>query len=209
MRCIIFAFLACSLAAPADRSFSTERTDPAAAGMNREMLARIHARMQEFVDAGKTAGVVTLITRHGVVAHFDAVGFQDLERKIPMKTGTIFRVMSITTPVTCAGIMTLVDEGRLSLLDPVEKFVPESGDPQGLRARYDLWVARRAMELLERAYPGHPWLVEADSAKGVVTISQNGPANSPNAASAPGQQNGTPTSPAVGGGAAPGIAPTT
>lgn len=53
----------------------------------------------------------------------------------------------------------------------VEKFVPDSGDPGGLRARYDLWVARRTTELLERAYPGHPWLVEADSGKGVVTLS--------------------------------------
>ena len=53
----------------------------------------------------------------------------------------------------------------------VEKVVPDSGDPRGLRARYDLWVARRAMELLERAYPGHPWMAAADSAKGVVTVS--------------------------------------
>jgi len=53
----------------------------------------------------------------------------------------------------------------------VEKVVPDSGDPQGLRARYDLWVARRAMELLQRAYPGHHWMVEADSGKGVVTVS--------------------------------------
>lgn len=128
MKCIFFAFLACSLAAPADRSFSTDRTDAATAGMNPEMLARIHTRMQEFVDSGKTAGVVTLAARHGVVAWLDAAGFQDLERKIPMSTGTIFHVMSITKPVTCAGIMTLVDQGRLSLLDPVEKFVPEFKD---------------------------------------------------------------------------------
>src|SRR5690242_9719478 len=53
----------------------------------------------------------------------------------------------------------------------VERVVPGSGDPHGVRARYDLWVARRAMELLERAYPGHGWMVEADSAKGVVTVS--------------------------------------
>jgi CubicO group peptidase (beta-lactamase class C family) len=89
MRCIILAFLACALATSGDRTFSTDRTDPAAAGMNSEMLARIHTRMQEFVDSGKTAGVVTLAARHGVVAWLDAAGFQDLERKIPMHTGTI------------------------------------------------------------------------------------------------------------------------
>jgi hypothetical protein len=69
-------FLACSLAAPADRSFTTDRTDPATAGMNSEMLARIHMRMQEFVDSGKTAGVVTLGARHGVVAWLDAADFR-------------------------------------------------------------------------------------------------------------------------------------
>ena len=53
----------------------------------------------------------------------------------------------------------------------VERFIADSDDPQGSRARYDLWVARRAMELLEGAYPGHPWMVEADSARGIVTVS--------------------------------------
>ena len=84
--------------------------------------------MKEFVDAGKTAGVVTLVARHGRVASLDAVGYQDLETKTPMKADSIFRIMSITKTVTCAGIMVLVDEGRLSLLDPVEKFMPAFKD---------------------------------------------------------------------------------
>jgi CubicO group peptidase (beta-lactamase class C family) len=109
----------------ADHTFVTDQTNAQRAGMNPEQLARIPARMQEFVDAGKTAGIVTLVARHGYVAALSAVGYQDLQSKTPMKTDSIFRVMSVTKPVTCAGIMVLVDEGRLSLIDPVERFIPE------------------------------------------------------------------------------------
>ena len=125
MKVTILFLIGTSLAASADNGFLADKADPAPAGMNTAMLARIPTRMKEFVDAGKTAGIVTLIARHGHVASLDAVGYQDLEHKTPMKIDTIFRVMSVTKPITCAGIMTLVDDGRLSLLDPVEKFVPE------------------------------------------------------------------------------------
>jgi len=127
MRAINFLFFFCigySLTA-ADSNFIADKLDPASAGMDAAKLARIPVRMKEFVDAGKTAGVVTLVMRHGHIASLDAVGYQDLEHKTPMKVDSIFRVMSITKPVTCAGVMALVDDGRLSLLDPVEKFVPE------------------------------------------------------------------------------------
>ena len=62
--------------------------------------------------------MVTLVARHGHVASLEAVGYQDLESKTPMRTDTIFRIASLTKPVTCAGVMILVDEGRLSLIDP-------------------------------------------------------------------------------------------
>jgi CubicO group peptidase (beta-lactamase class C family) len=99
--------------------------DPAVAGMDAERLARIPARMKEFVDAGKAAGIVTLVARHGKIASVDAVGYRELESKSPMTVDTIFRIASLTKPVTCAGIMALVDDGRISVLDPVEKYLPE------------------------------------------------------------------------------------
>src|SRR5438067_1071721 len=99
---------------------AADRPEPSAAGMDPARLARIPQRMKEFVDAGKAAGIVTLVARHGHVASLDAVGFQELESKTPMRTDTIFRIASLTKPITCAGIMVLVDDGRLSVLDPVE-----------------------------------------------------------------------------------------
>src|SRR6202163_4299165 len=129
------------LAALAADSFSIGKIDREAAGMDPARLARIPVRMREFVTAGKTAGVVTLVARHGHVASLEAVGYQDLESKTPMRTDTIFRLASFTKPVTCAGIMVLVDEGRLSLIDSAEKYLPEFKglklNPCGTRGGYN------------------------------------------------------------------------
>jgi CubicO group peptidase (beta-lactamase class C family) len=130
-----------SIAAMAASPFVTDKTNAEAAGMSPARLARIPVRMKEFVTAGKTAGVVTLVARHGHVASLEAVGYQDLESKTPMRVDTIFRLASVTKPVTCAGVMILVDEGRVSLIDPVEKYLPEFKDlkvnPCGTRAGYN------------------------------------------------------------------------
>src|ERR1700716_2574474 len=118
MKTTILVLTVACLGVSADNSFVADKANAALAGMNPERLARIPARMKEFVDAGKTAGIVTLVARHGHVASLEAVGYQDLDQKTPMRVNSIFRIMSVTKPVTCAGVMVLVDEGRLSLLDP-------------------------------------------------------------------------------------------
>ncbi len=148
MKTLAFLLAGCSLAALA-------AIDPAGAGMNAARLARIPVRMKEFVDAHKTAGVVTLVARHGHVASLDAVGYQDLETKTPLRTDTIFRIASLTKPITCAGVMVLVDEGRVSVLDPVEKYLPEYKDlklnPCGARSGYNcaLVTPSRPITLLD------------------------------------------------------------
>jgi CubicO group peptidase (beta-lactamase class C family) len=101
------------------------RPDPKAAAMDAQRLADIPVRMKEYVDAHQTAGTVSIVARHGKVASFEAVGYQDLESKKPMRKDSLFRIASLTKPITCAGIMVLVDAGKISVIDPVEKFLPE------------------------------------------------------------------------------------
>ena len=91
--------------------------------------------MQGFVDRGEIAGAVTLVGRGDRVAGVEAVGYQDLDKKIPMRPDSLFRIASMTKPVTAVGIMILADEGKLSVEDPVEKHLPEFRDQPLVGAR--------------------------------------------------------------------------
>jgi CubicO group peptidase (beta-lactamase class C family) len=108
----------------ADR-LDTNKVEPASAGMDSRRMSAVRTRMQEFVDSGQAAGIVTMVGRHGKVASFEAVGYQNIESKTPMRKNSLFRIASLTKPITCAGIMALVDEGRLSVIDPIERYLPE------------------------------------------------------------------------------------
>ena len=99
--------------------------DPQKAGMDPARLAQIAPRLQEFIDRGQLAGAVTLLQRHGALAHFEATGWADVEAKKPMQRDTIFQIMSMTKPFTGVGIMMLVDEGKVRINDPVERYLPE------------------------------------------------------------------------------------
>ena len=106
-------------------ALAADHPDPALAGMDAATLARIPARMKAFVADGTAAGFVTLIARHGQVVSLEAVGYQNREAKTPMRTDSLFQIQSMTKPVTCAAFMILMEGGRLSLIDPVEKYLPE------------------------------------------------------------------------------------
>ncbi|MBI3207715.1 MAG: beta-lactamase family protein [Candidatus Solibacter usitatus] len=95
------------------------------AGMDPGRLANIAARMKAYTERGELAGVVTLVSRHGVLASVDASGWADVEQKKAMKTDSIFQIMSMTKPVCAVAIMMLVDEGKLALTDSVERHLPE------------------------------------------------------------------------------------
>jgi CubicO group peptidase (beta-lactamase class C family) len=99
--------------------------DPAKTGLDPNRLAQIPVRMKNFVESGAVAGVVTLVARHGVIAEFDASGYQDLETKKPMAKDSIFQIMSMTKPLTGIGIMMLMEEGKLGINDAVERHLPE------------------------------------------------------------------------------------
>ena len=80
--------------------------------------------MRQYVDERRLAGAVTLVARHGKVAHLSAVGKRDVEQAAPMTTDTIFRIASMSKAITSTGVMMLVEDGRLLISDPVAKHLP-------------------------------------------------------------------------------------
>ncbi|TWT38889.1 serine hydrolase domain-containing protein [Blastopirellula retiformator] len=91
-------------------------------------IAPISAAMQKFADEGKIAGAVTLVAKDGQIIHHAADGKAVLETDRPMTTDTMFAIASMTKPITATAVMMLVDEGKLSLDEPVSKYLPEFAD---------------------------------------------------------------------------------
>jgi len=94
-------------------------------GLDLQQLAKVPVRMQELINAGEVAGVVTLVERDGEVVQVTAEGMQNIEENRPMREDSIFQIMSMTKPFTAVAIMMLAEEGKLSLTDDVEKYLPE------------------------------------------------------------------------------------
>ena len=104
------------------------RAKPESVGLSSERLDRLDAFMQGYIDRGEVAGVVTLVARHGKVAHLSALGHRDKENQAPMTEDTIFRMASMTKPITSVALMMLYEEGHFQLRDPVSKWFPEYGE---------------------------------------------------------------------------------
>jgi CubicO group peptidase (beta-lactamase class C family) len=99
---------------------------PESAGMSKAALDRIEDHLKRrYIDAGRFPGTQLLVYRRGKVVHNAVQGFADLERKAPVKDDTIFRIYSMTKPVTSVAFMMLVEEGRVALDEPVHKYIPE------------------------------------------------------------------------------------
>jgi CubicO group peptidase (beta-lactamase class C family) len=88
-------------------------------------IATLKTEFQSYVDRHQTSGTVTLVARKGKILSLEAVGWQDMESKVPMKVDSIFQIASMTKPVTALGILMLEEEGKLAIEDPVEKHLPE------------------------------------------------------------------------------------
>jgi CubicO group peptidase (beta-lactamase class C family) len=104
---------------------SIARADDNASRFSREKLDAIPAMLQKAVDAKSVAGATALIARRDKVVLSTSVGVQDADGKTPMTETTIFRIASMSKPITSAAVMILIDEGKLSASDPLSKFVPE------------------------------------------------------------------------------------
>jgi CubicO group peptidase (beta-lactamase class C family) len=86
------------------------------------------ASIREACDAGLLAGAVTFVWRHGEVLQINEIGYRDIDAALPMQRDTLFRIASMTKPVTVAAVMSLVDDGKLALRDPIVRWLPEFAD---------------------------------------------------------------------------------
>jgi len=105
-------------------------TRPEEAGMSSPRLQRIHAGIQRYLDRQEIAGAVTLVARRGRIVHLEAHGLSDAAANKPMPTDGLFRIASMTKPITSIAVMMLHEEGHFLLTDPISKFIPEFKAPK-------------------------------------------------------------------------------
>jgi CubicO group peptidase (beta-lactamase class C family) len=118
------ALLAFLLAASAAAAADLPQAKPETVGLSSERLDRITERLRRDVETRVIPGAVLLIARHGKVAYFEAVGARDPQADAPMTKDAIFRIYSMSKPIATAVAMTLVEEGKLTIGDPLAKYVP-------------------------------------------------------------------------------------
>jgi len=100
------------------------QADPAEAGFDKERLARLDAHFARYVDDGRLPGWLLTVSRHGRLVHVSRYGLRDMEAGLPVETGTLWRIFSMTKPVTSVAAMMLYEEGAFELTDPVSAFIP-------------------------------------------------------------------------------------
>lgn len=114
-----------------------EHAIPEDIGFSSAALRAIEGAVGEHLDQGHLAGAVTLVLKQGKIAHLEAHGWQDLEKRIPMAEDSIFRIYSMTKPIVSTGVMILEEEGLIDLDDPIGDYIPELAElrvhaPDGL-----------------------------------------------------------------------------
>jgi CubicO group peptidase (beta-lactamase class C family) len=97
---------------------------PEEVGLSSPRLARIGEHWQRYIDAGQLAGTLTLIARRGKVAYCEGLGHLEIERRRPVTPDAVWRIYSMTKPITSVGLMMLYEQGRFQLEDPVHRFIP-------------------------------------------------------------------------------------
>ncbi len=119
-----------SLATERATTAALQLSAPETAGMDSARLDRITQAMQSYVDQGLLAGVVTMAARDNKIVHFESVGYRDIEAQAAMTNDALFRIYSMTKPITGVALMILYEEGKFRLADPVEKYLSEFKDLQ-------------------------------------------------------------------------------
>ena len=102
-------------------------------GASRFDFSLLRSRMKQFVDEGKYPGIVAVIAQGDEVAAYEAVGWHDVDRRAPISHDTIFRLASMSKPIASVAALILIEEGRLDLSDPIERWLPEAANLRVLR----------------------------------------------------------------------------
>ena len=105
------------------------KVNPVGAGLNERQLERITEHLQDrYIDAGRIAGCQVAVARHGQVGYYRSLGLRDMERSLPVEEDTIWRIYSMTKPITGVALLTLYERGMFQLSDPVTRFIPQWRD---------------------------------------------------------------------------------
>ncbi|MGW0337426.1 serine hydrolase domain-containing protein [Streptomyces sp. NPDC003011] len=107
-----------------------QEVDPGEAGLDAKALDRLDQHIAHYVDEGRLPGYLVAVARGGRVAHLTVHGRRDLASGLPVEADTLWRIYSMTKPVTAVAALLLVEEGRLSLDDPVERHLPAFAEPR-------------------------------------------------------------------------------
>jgi CubicO group peptidase (beta-lactamase class C family) len=146
-------FIIALCAASAAWSQALPRAEPGKVGLSAERLQRIEQAFRQEIDSGKLPGAVIMVARDGQLAYTKSIGFRDKNANAPMADDAIFRIYSMTKPLTTVAAMILMEEGKLELTDPVARYLPEFAkplvsvaqlDPYG-KVTYSIVPAERAM----------------------------------------------------------------
>jgi CubicO group peptidase (beta-lactamase class C family) len=124
----IFSALLVASLSPATLAQDLPKTNAEDVGLSSQRLSRLTETFQRDVDAGEIPGAVVLVARNGKIAYEKAFGYQNREDKIPMKSDAIFRIASMSKPITSVAVMMLAEEGKIDLAAPVSQYLPEFKD---------------------------------------------------------------------------------
>lgn len=117
-------FVAIAFSAQAD----IKTTKPERVGLSSERLEKIEPAMQAYIDSGKLAGIATLVARNGKIAHFEVQGMRDVDKQLPLEKDSLFRIYSMTKPITAVAALTLWEQGKFHMADPIAWYLPELKD---------------------------------------------------------------------------------
>ena len=127
MRMAFLAILLCLSTVALAQAQSLPSAKPEQVGLSTERLNKVTAMLKADVEKGVIPGAIVLVARHGKIAWFDTVGSRNPETKAPMTRDSIFRIYSMSKPITSVAAMVLFEDGKFNLSEPVSKYIPQLG----------------------------------------------------------------------------------